>query len=131
MALMGGPGVFGLWGGLLRCVVSLLLCSFVLARGRVRTVGGPRGCLRAGSLASALAFSKLVERGARGELAAANSLWGEIRSLKGVSEHFNSPGAAAALRAGREREEKLSKAGRRRRAPIDAAPSFRAHRRHT
>jgi len=94
-------------------------------------VGGPRGCLRAGSLASALAFSKLVERGARGELAAANSLWGEIRSLKGVSEQFHSLAAAAALRAGPERQEKLSKAGRRRRAPIDHCAEFRAHRRHT
>ena len=93
-------------------------------------VGGPRGCLRAGSLASALAFSKLVERDARGELAAANSSWGEIRSLKGVFVHFDSPGAAAALRFILERQGKLSKAGRRRRAPIDAAPSFRAHRRH-
>ena len=109
----------------------LLLRSSVPARGRVRTRGSAAWMPPGGSLASALAFSKLVERGARGELAAANSLWGEIRSLKGVSEHFNSPGAAAALRAGLEREEKLSKAGRRRRAPIDAAPSFRAHRRHT
>ena len=75
-------------------------------------------------------FFSAVESHVRELHAAAAHLWDDLRSLKGVSVHFNSPGAAAALRAGLEREEKLSKAGRRRRAPIDAAPSFRAHRRH-
>ena len=118
--------------GVVCCDASLFCCCARLCSPEdacVR-VGGPRGCLRAGSLASALAFSKLVERDARGELAAANSPWGEIRSSRGVFVHFDSPGAAAALRAGLEREEKLSKAGRRRRAPIDRAECFRAHRRH-
>ena len=75
-------------------------------------------------------FFSAVESHVREPNAAAAHLWDDLRSLKGVSVHFNSPGAAAALRAGLEREEKLSKAGRRRRAPTDRRGAFRAHRRH-
>ena len=69
-------------------------------------------------------FFSAVESHVREPNAAAAHLWDDLRSLKGVSVHFNSPGAAAALRAGLEREEKLSKAGRRRRAPTDRAELF-------
>jgi hypothetical protein len=44
--------------------------------------------------------------------------------LTALYGQFDSPGAAAALRAGLEREEKLSEAGRRRRAPTDHCAAF-------
>ena len=108
-------------------------CGFVRNLGARRVVwtceGEAWGDSRSQKKA-ALAFRKLVERDAHRELAAAAHLWDDSRSSKGVFVHFDSPGAAAALRAGLEREEKLSKAGRRRRAPTDRRGAFRAHRRH-
>ena len=49
-------------------------------------------------------FFSAVESHVREPNAAAAHLWVDLRSLKGVSVHFNSPGAAAALRFNRERE---------------------------
>ena len=55
MGLMGGPGVWAVFGWLLRCVVPLLLFAAEESCGRVH---GAAWRNRACSLASALAFSK-------------------------------------------------------------------------
>ena len=105
VALMGGAGVWaaswGSWGCSVGCVVFL---RFWGAPRLVRARGGGVRSPRRWVARFSTSFFSAVESHVREPNAAAAHLWDDLRSLKGVSVHFNSPGAAAALRFNRERE---------------------------